>query len=258
MEKPFNPFSLEGKNIIVTGASSGIGRQCAIDCSKAGARVIAIARNKERLEETLSMMDGEGHRYYSYDLSNTHGIADLVSTIVSECGKIGGMIYAAGIEKTLPFKLLKTEDYSELFNVNTISALEMAKSVSSVKSFSKSETGGSIVLIASITASIARNGTAAYTASKGAMVSASRVLASELAARKIRVNCISPGTILTPLMQNYLDQLSEEDYKKRISGFPLGLGETTDVSNACIFLLSDASRWITGQNIIIDGGFTIQ
>jgi NAD(P)-dependent dehydrogenase (short-subunit alcohol dehydrogenase family) len=90
------------------------------------------------------------------------------------------------------------------------------------------------------------------------MVSASRVLASELAARKIRVNCISPGTILTPLMQNYLDQLSEEDYKKRISGFPLGLGETTDVSNACIFLLSDASRWITGQNIIIDGGFTIQ
>ena len=253
-----NPFSLEGKVIVVTGASSGIGRQCAIDCSKMGATVIAIARNKDRLEETLSMLEGEGHRYYSYDLSDSQGIAELVSTIVSECGRIGGMIYAAGIEKTLPFKLLKPDDYSELFNVNTISAFEMAKSVSSIKNFSKSETGGGIVLIASITASIARNGTAAYSASKGAMVSASRVLASELAARKIRVNCISPGTILTPLMQNYLDQLSEEDLKKRISGFPLGLGETTDVSNACIFLLSDAARWITGQNIIIDGGFTIQ
>jgi len=253
-----NPFSLEGKVIVVTGASSGIGRQCAIDCSKMGAKVVAIARNKERLAETLSLMDGEGHRYFSYDLSNSQGIADLVSAIVSECGRIGGMIYAAGIEKTLPFKLLKPENYSELFNVNTISALEMARSVSSIKNFNKSETGGSIVLIASITASIARNGTAAYSASKGAMVSASRVLASELAARKIRVNCISPGTILTPLMQNYLDQLSEEDFKKRISGFPLGLGKTTDVSNACIFLLSDAARWITGQNIIIDGGFTMQ
>lgn len=90
------------------------------------------------------------------------------------------------------------------------------------------------------------------------MVSAARVLASELAARKIRVNCISPGTVLTPLMQNYLDKLSEEDYQKRIGGFPLGLGETTDISNACIYLLSDASRWITGQNIIINGGFTMQ
>lgn len=252
-----NPFSLEGKTILVTGASSGIGRQCAIDCSKMGAKVVAVARNQERLNETLALLEGSGHRSYSYDFSNSEGIADLVSTIVVECGRIGGMIYAAGVEKTLPFKLLKPADYTEILNVNAISAFEMIRNVSSIKNFSKLENGGGVVLIASITATIARIGTAAYSASKGAMVSTARVLASELASRKIRVNCISPGTVLTPLMQNYLNKLSEEDYKKRIDGFPLGLGETADISNACIFLLSDASRWITGQNIIIDGGYTL-
>ena len=253
----FNPFTLGGKTILVTGASSGIGRQCAIDCSRMGARVVAVARNQERLDETLSLMEGEGHRCYSYDLSAVEGIGELVGTIVADNGRLDGMVYAAGIEKTMPFKLLKPNDYEELLKINTISALEMTRGVCNFKNFSKLS-GGGIVLIASITASIARGGTAAYSASKGALVSAARVLASELSYRKIRVNCISPGTVLTPMMQNYLEKLSEEDYNKRIGGFPLGLGETTDISNACIFLLSDASRWITGQNIIIDGGFTMQ
>lgn len=252
----YNPFSLENKTILITGASSGIGRQCAIDCSKMGAKIVAIARNQERLNETLTMLEGEGHRSYTYDFSNSEGIADLVSVIVTECGCVDGLIYAAGIEKTMPFKLLKQADYMSIFNVNTIGALEMAKQVSSIKNFNKE--GGSIIFIASITAIISRGGTAAYTASKGALVSTARVMATELAYRKIRVNCISPGTVMTPLMQNYLSTLSEEDCKKRISGFPLGIGETTDVSNSCIYLLSDASRWVTGQNLIVDGGFTIQ
>ena len=257
MEKQYNPFSLEGKTIVVTGASSGIGRQCAIDCAKMGAKVVAIARNQERLDETLSMLQGEGHRSYSFDFSNIEGIADLVSTIVSDCGRIGGMIYAAGIEKTLPFKLLKPEDYSTIFNVNTLGAIEMARQVSNIKNFSN-QVGGGILFIASITATIARVGTAAYSASKGALISTARVLAAELAKRKIRLNCISPGTVLTPLMQNYLSTLSKEEYNKRIGGFPLGLGEPSDVSLACVYLLSDASRWVTGQNLIIDGGFTMQ
>ena len=257
MESRFNPYSLEGRTIVVTGASSGIGRQCAIDCSRQGAKVVAIARNQERLDETLSMLEGDGHHSYSYDFTNCDGIADLVSTIVSDCGRIGGMIYAAGIEKTQPFKMLKPEDYSEILKINTLSALEMARQVSSIKYFEKSDIGGGIIFIASITATIARAGTAAYSASKGALISSTRVLASELAKRKVRVNCISPGTVLTPLMQNYLSTLSEEDYNKRISGFPLGLGEPRDVSLACVYLLSDAARWVTGQNLIIDGGYTI-
>ncbi len=114
------------------------------------------------------------------------------------------------------------------------------------------------MFISSITSVIARPGTTAYSASKGALVSGARVLAAEWARRRIRVNCISPGTILTPLMQHFLSQLSEEEYNKRIGGFPLGLGEPDDVSLACVYLLSDASRWVTGQNLIIDGGFTMQ
>lgn len=141
MEQPFNPFTLEGKTILVTGASSGIGRQCTIDCSKMGAKVVAVARNQERLDETLSLMEGEGHRSYSYDFSNSDGIAGLVSTIVADCGRIGGMIYAAGMEKTLPFKLLKASDYSEILNINTISAFETVKNVCNIKNFSKLEAG---------------------------------------------------------------------------------------------------------------------
>ena len=250
-----NPFSLEKKSIIITGASSGIGRQCAIDCSRMGAKVAIIGRNEDRLNETLSQMEGEGHAMYSYDLAQLDGIKDLVSKIVSENGKIDGVVCAAGIEKSAPFKLLKPSDYEEIMKINTFSAFELVRQASGVKVINIQ---ASIVFISSITSVIARTTTAAYSASKGALVSGARVMAAELAKRNIRVNCISPGTILTPLMQTYLSQLSDEDYQKRISGFPLGLGETRDVSNACVYLLSDASRWITGQNIVVDGGYTIK
>lgn len=254
MANSFNPFSLEGKTILVTGGSSGIGRQCAIDCSRMGAKVIAVARNEERLDETLSMLYGEGHRKYSFDLNNCDGIKDLVLQIVAENGKLDGIICAAGIEKSMPVKLLKPSDYEELMRVNTYSAFETVRQAMGVKYFNA---GGSIVFIASITSIIARKSTAAYSASKGALVSGARVFAAELANRKVRVNCISPGTILTSLMQDYLSTLSEEDYSKRTSGFPLGLGDVTDISNACVYLLSDASRWLTGQNLVVDGGYTI-
>jgi NAD(P)-dependent dehydrogenase (short-subunit alcohol dehydrogenase family) len=248
-----NLFSLEGKTVLVTGASSGIGRQCAVDCAGMGAKVILVARNEERLNETLAMMEPGAHAAYSYDLNDLSGIKELVARIVSEQGLFDGFVHAAGIEMTKPFKSLKPEDYEEVMRVNTLSGLEFARQLTSAKSFNK---GGSVVFIASITGVIARVGVAAYSASKGALISASRVMAAELAKRSIRVNCISPGTILTPLMQDFLSTLSEDQYKARVSGFPLGLGETTDVSSAAVYLLADASRWVTGQNLVVDGGFT--
>lgn len=251
----FNPFSLKEKTIIVTGASSGIGRQCAIDCSKMGAKVILIARNQERLEETLASLDNNDHQVYSYDLTQIDGIKELVNTIVSSNGKIDGLIHAAGIEITKPIKLLESSDYEMIYRTNNLSGFELMRQLSSIKNMNK---GGSIIFISSITAIIGRSGVAAYAASKGAMISATKSFALELAKRQIRVNCISPGTILTPMMLNYLNGLDDASRQKRIDGFPLGLGETTDISNACIYLLSDASRWITGQNIIIDGGYTIK
>lgn len=250
-----NPFTLEGKNILITGASSGIGRQCAISCSQMGAKVILIARNEERLKETLAMMEGEGHIYYSFDLNNVSLIKELVIDCTSKIGKLDGFVHAAGIEKTLPVKLLTTDDYEHIFKVNTLSAFEFIRLLSNKKYFKDK---GHIVLISSITSVIGRNGVTAYAASKGALVSAIRAMALEFSKKEICVNSISPGTVLTPLMENFLSTLSEEDYNKRISGFPLGIGKPEDISNICVFLLSDASRWITGQNIIVDGGYTIQ
>lgn len=250
----FNPFTLEGKTILVTGASSGIGRQCAIDCSKMGAKVVVVGRNQERLNSVISEIEGQGMSY-SFDLDQIDGISELISDIVDKYGKFDGFIHAAGIEVTNPVKLSKTTDYESLFRVNSLSAFEIVKNLCGIKTFNK---GGSIVLISSISGVIARKGLCAYAASKGALMSAARVMALEMASREVRVNTLSPGTILTPMMQKALDAMSDEDKKKRIAGFPLGLGETTDVSNACIFLLSDASRWITGQNIVVDGGYTIQ
>lgn len=250
----YNPFTLEGKNILVTGASSGIGRQCAIDCSKMGAKVVVVGRNQERLNSVISEMGGQCISY-SFDLAKIDGISELIFEIVSKCGKLDGFIHAAGIEVTNPVKLSNTTDYESLFRVNSLSAFEIVKNLCGIKTFNK---GGSIVLISSISGVIARKGLSAYAASKGALMSAARVMALEMASREIRVNTISPGTILTPMMQKAIEAMSEEDKKKRIEGFPLGLGKTTDISNACVFLLSDASRWISGQNLIVDGGYTIK
>ena len=253
MGKQYNPFSLEGKTIIITGASSGIGRQCAIDCWRMGAKVIAVGRNIQRLNDVVSEMEGRGV-YYSFDLEHIDDINALITDIVCKYGKLDGFIHAAGLEVTNPVKLSRSSEYEYLFRVNCLSAFEIVKNLCGVKTFNR---GGSIVFISSISGVIARKGLSAYAASKGALMSTARVMALEMAPREIRVNTISPGTILTPMMQKALDAMNEEDKMKRINGFPLGLGDTTDISNACIFLLSDASRWMTGQNVIVDGGYTI-
>lgn len=252
-----NPFSLEDKTILITGASSGIGAQCAIDCSKMGAKVVLVARNEQRLKRVLSQCEGEAHAYYMADMAEIvdKGVKPLLEQIVSEHGKLDGFIHSAGIQKTAPLKLLSIKDYEEVIKVNTLSAFEILKYLPNIKYMNA---GGHIVLIASITGVIGRSGLAAYSASKGALISAVRSMSLELAQKGICINCVSPGTVLTPLMQEYLDTLDENKKKQRIDGFPLGLGQTTDISNACIYLLSKASRWVTGQNLIIDGGYTVR
>ena len=212
-----------------------------------------LSKIETQVESLMSEMEGN-NVYYSFDLQMLASIKELVSNIVATYGKLDGFIHAAGIEVTNPVKLTTIDDYNALFIVNCLSAFEIVKNLCGIKTLNR---GGSIVLISSISGIIARNGLAAYAASKGALMSAARVMASEMAPREVRVNTVSPGTILTPMMQKALEEMTEEDRKKRIEGFPLGLGRTTDISNACIYLLSDASRWVTGQNIIVDGGYTI-
>lgn len=253
MSEAFNPFTLRGKTILITGASSGIGRQCAVDCSRMGAKIVLVGRNGANLNETLNMMEGSGHLISEQDITAIP--RDFVKGIVNEIGQLDGFIHSAGIEKTAPAKFLKSNDYMTLFETNAVSAFEIVRQLISSKNL---HDGGSIVLISSISSLIARSGLTAYAASKGAITSAVRVMAVELAHRGIRVNAISPGTILTPMMEKALSALTEEQQDKRKNSFPLGLGVTTDISNTCIYLLSNASRWVTGQNLIVDGGFTIQ
>ncbi len=251
----FSPFSLMNKNIIVTGASSGIGRQCAISCSIAGARVVMLGRNKERLEETRSMMQNpEIHSCQSIDLNEFREVND---TIKNECGKLGrlhGLVNAAGISVTLPLRAISPEKIMETLNTNVISSMNLTKMA--CQSSLKAEEGLSVVFITSVMGIVGESGKTIYGMSKGALIAASKSLAIEYASKKVRFNCISPGVVITPMSMNSVYS-GNESTLERIKGYhPLGLGTPEDVANGVIYLLSDASRWVTGTNLVIDGGYT--
>ncbi len=249
----FNPFSLAGKRVLVTGASSGIGRQCAIDFSKAGAKVFIVARNKERLDESLNMLDGDGHVALSLDLTNYDHIQPSIEKYVNDYGKLDGLVNCAGISTTLPLKLMDSKKLNEFFNVNVASAIELTREVSKIKNMNK---GGSIIFFSSVMGCVGESGKSLYSLTKGALIAASRSLACEFAKRQIRVNCVSPGAILTPINE-HLPHMTDSELRQKLEDkHLLGLGQTSDISYGCIYLLSDASRWMTGQNLIIDGGYT--
>jgi NAD(P)-dependent dehydrogenase (short-subunit alcohol dehydrogenase family) len=249
-----NPFSLENKLIAVTGASSGIGRQCAIACSQMGATVILFGRDKGRLNDTLHQMDNSAiHPVYSIDLTEYNEISKFVSEIVGLKGQIDGLINCAGISITLPINAISPEKMEVFFNSNVAGPINLTKQI--VKSAHFSEQGGSIIFISSVMSIAGENGKTLYSMTKGALSAAARSMAIELAKRKIRVNCISPGVVLTQMSKSAVYSQNEESLNIIKNLHPLGLGETQDIAYACVFLLSDASRWITGTNLIVDGGY---
>ena len=252
----YNPFSLEGKIIVVTGASSGIGQQVAINCSRMGAKVVLIGRNKERLAETKAQMEGRGHLVVIYDLTELSGIKDMVASIVAQMGPIDGLVNCAGISATLPFNFLSPEKVEEMFKTNVFAIIELTKQVLGIHNVSKQ--GASVIFFASVMGCVGENAKSLYSLTKGALISGCRSLAIEYAPKKIRVNVVSPGVVETAINRNQPYLSDPEKRKITESMHPLGLGTTEDVANACIYLLSDASRWVTGQNIIIDGGYTIK
>ena len=252
----FNPFSLENKTVLITGASSGIGRQCAIDCSKMGAKVVLVARNEERLNATLSMMEGDGHLVVAQDLTDFDVIPETVKQIIEKIGPLDGALHCAGISNTEPLKLYGVERLEEFFRANVFGAVMLTKEICKLKNYNKD--GTSIVFFASVAAIVGESCKSAYSMTKGALISSTRSLAVEYSKKKIRVNSVSPGVIETPINanQNYMkDPVLREQFEAK---HLLGLGQTTDISNACIYLLSDASRWVTGQNLVVDGGYTVR
>lgn len=250
-----NPFDLSGKVICITGASSGIGRQCAITCSQLGATVILLARNEMRLEETLSQMEKpERHSAYSIDLTEYGKVEQIVKEAVAKKGRINGVLHCAGISTTLPLKMVTSEKLEEFFQTNVFAAYNLTKEVCKVGNFAKE--GGSIVFFSSVMGSVGASGKSLYSMTKGALLSGARSLACELAKKNIRVNTISPGVVITPINSN-LPHIADPEKRKLLEQqHLLGLGKTTDIANACVYLLSDASKWVTGIDLCVDGGYT--
>ncbi|MBP8959638.1 MAG: SDR family oxidoreductase [Bacteroidales bacterium] len=249
-----NPFTLEDKVIIITGASSGIGRQCAIVSSQLGAKVALIGRNSERLLETLNLMENnEKHYIYSIDLTEYEKINQIIEDIVIRFGKIKGVVNCAGISTTIAFDMIKPEKLNFLFQTNVQSAFNLTR-IATKRSYFHEE-GGSVIFISSVMGVVGEVGKSIYSVTKGALIALSKSLALELASRKIRVNCISPGVVDTPLSRNAIYSSFEESVEKIKAQHPLGIGLPEDVAYTCVFLLSDASRWITGTNVIVDGGY---
>lgn len=252
----YNPFSLENKVIIVTGASSGIGAQCAIDCSKMGARVVLVARNEERLKQTLEQCEESSrHIILPLDLSSSDGLKDAIKDVVAKVGKINGVVNCAGMSSVTPLKLITDELLDQFFRTNVYSAINLSKEVTRVGNYDK-EGGCSIIFFASIMGLCGDKCKTMYSATKGALIAAARSMACELAKNKIRVNVVSPGAIETPINAK-LPHMADPELRKELEDkHLLGLGECSDISNACIYLLSDAAKWVTGQNLIVDGGYT--
>lgn len=246
-----NQYSLEGKTVLVTGASSGIGAATAIDCSRQGARLVITGRNQERLDAVLAKLSGEGHIAIPCDMCNPEDVESLCAKIPA----VDGMAFCAGITRTIPIKRIKKGDIDDIFATNLTSPIEIVNSLVKQKKVNK---GGSIVFISSISSSYADMGNSVYAATKGGIISFSRVLALELASKGIRSNCVRPGFVAGTGMTEGLNKLSEEQIEAERQKYPLGFGETSDIANGIIYLLSDASKWVTGTALTIDGGITLK
>lgn len=245
----YNPFSLEGKRILVTGASSGIGKASAVECSKMGASIIACGRNEKRLESTMQKLDGGGHIPFIGDLSNPETITALVDSIPA----IDGALFAAGQVLVYPMLFSNSDKFKSLFETNFFANVEILRLLVKKK---KVNVGGSLVYIVSIGGT--RDfvpGATIYGTSKAALNSFVRYSAIELAPKKIRVNGILPGCVNTPMVHE--GNVSDEQLKKSIEDIPLKrYGEPEEIAKAAVYLLSEASSWVTGSSLVIDGGMS--
>ncbi|PHN01481.1 SDR family NAD(P)-dependent oxidoreductase [Flavilitoribacter nigricans] len=251
------PFHLTNKTILITGASSGIGRQCAINCSRMGAHVILLGRRPEALEETANQLAGDRKFIIiAVDLTDYDEVGGKIKEAVQVVGKLDGVIHSAGISTTLPLRMVKPEKLDHYFQTNVTAAIELTRLVT--KPVFLSTEGASIIFLSSVMGMVGETGKSIYSLTKGALIAGSKSLALELARKKVRVNCISPGVVETP-MSNQAVYTQNEQARQRIQALhPLGLGNVEDIANACIFLLSDAARWVTGTNLVVDGGYTAQ
>lgn len=244
----YNPFSLANKTILVTGASSGIGKAIAIECSKMGANIIITGRDQNRLMETFVLLTGDYNQQVIADFSTTEGIKSLIEQLPV----LDGVVHAAGIIKRLPLKFINEKALNELMQTNLFAPALLTQQLYKQKKIAGK---ASIVFISSIASSFSSIGNIMYMASKGALNSLCKGIAFELSRDGIRVNSILPGMVQTNLTKVITDQEIEDDIKR----YPLGrYGKPEEIAYAAIYLLSDATQWVTGSLLTIDGGITLR
>lgn len=252
--EPFVDFS--GRRLVVTGASSGIGRAIAVELGRRGAHLVLMGRDAQRLEETARLTSGVEVDVLALDLREAAAAAAAVREVVARRGRLAGLCHCAGVVETLPLSALRLDSFRAMFEVNVTAGLELARTVT--RRDCLEEAGGAILFVSSIYASVGQAGQIGYSASKGALLAAARAMAVELARRKIRVNTISPGLVHTPLADAALAKLDPQKLQALEAAHPLGSGTPEDVARAAAFLLAPQNRWITGIDLVIDGGYTAQ
>lgn len=248
-----NPYSLAGKRVLITGASSGIGRATAIECSKAGAKLVLVARRPDELAQTLDMLTGGGHEVVPCDLAGHADLLPWMREITDRVGPLHGLVHAAGISVTMPLNATSEKLYRSIMSINLDAAYALVRAF---RHRAVHADTSSIVLLASVTGVVGTAGLTAYCASKGGLISFAKAAALEIASAKVRINTISPAWVLTPMVADAWKLLSEAHRLQIEDSHPLGIGEPEDVAYAAIYLLSDAAKWVTGANFAIDGGYT--
>lgn len=245
------PFSLAGKRVLITGASSGIGRQIAISCSQMGATVIGTGRDASKLDETLGLLSGSDHLMVSADLTQASGRDSVLTSIADP---LEGLVHCAGISRLSPVRMMNEAHLLEIMSINVNAPMLLTQALLKKQ---KIQDGSSILFISSIAAHIGVAGVAGYSGSKAALIAMMRCLAMEVVKRKIRVNCLSPSLVETPLFEAMELQSGTSSMEQKRNDHPLGFGKPEDIANASVFFLSQASRWITGTTLLMDGGLTI-
>ena len=248
-----NPMNLHGRNILVTGASSGIGREICLRLAGLGARLVLVARNQERLQQVASSLHGSGHVVEPYDLQDIDGIKTWIRELGGRLGGFHGLVHSAGVHSMRPLQMLNNQHMEEVMRINVSAALGL------VRGFRQKQVhagGGSIVLLSSVMALVGAKSCTAYAASKGALTASVRSLALELAPVGIRINCVAPGYVRTEMWEAIGSVINKEQSAAIEAMHPLGLGKPEDVAYSVAFLLADTARWITGTTLVVDGGYT--
>ena len=246
-----NPFSLVNKTILITGASSGIGKATAILCSEMGAKLVITGRTESKLNQVLESLTGVGHQKIVLDFENVN----TISTLVSVVEQLDGIVQSAGILETIPMAFTNAEKLSRIMKINFETPFNITQQLLKSKKINK---GCSIVFVSSLSGiSTVASGISAYSASKGALCSSVRVMALELASKKIRVNTVCPGMVKTEMNTESGNLTEEQLLDDEIRNYPLGYGSPEQVASSIVFLLGHGSSWITGTNLVIDGGASI-